>query len=97
MVSNANSKGRNAKRKLSAITEVERAKFGNRMDVIYRSGITEYGCLEIGHKNNITKEMWDAEIKLPIVMKDILVSLTNVAVDLLHELHTTGYNISGKI
>ncbi|KAG2216298.1 hypothetical protein INT45_012770 [Circinella minor] len=87
-------KGRNNKRKLSAITEMERAKLGNKMDVIYRSGTTEYGCLEIGQKNNATKEMWDSEIKLPVVIKDILISLTNVAVDLLHELHTIGYNIS---
>ncbi|KAI7847129.1 hypothetical protein BDC45DRAFT_26762 [Circinella umbellata] len=57
MISIANNKERNNKRKLSAIIEVERAQSGNKMDVIYRSGTTEYGCFEIGQKNNATKEM----------------------------------------
>ncbi|KAI9495029.1 hypothetical protein BDB00DRAFT_760860, partial [Zychaea mexicana] len=93
--SKANSKAQNFKRKLSAIEHVENIKTARKMDMIFASGEVEYRPLEIGQKFDLTKELRDSRLKLPIVMKDQLLSIYHTAPKLLHNIRILGYYING--
>lgn len=93
--SKANGFAKNAKRKLSAVDQVEHKRMGRRMDAIYEGSNVELGCLEIGQISDQTKEMHDSKLKLPMVMKDMMLAIMTSAPDLLHHIHIVGYNING--
>ncbi|KAG2223091.1 hypothetical protein INT45_008939 [Circinella minor] len=91
----ANAFAQNAKRKISAIDEVEKAKRGRSMDGILKCGEVEYGCIEIDQNTDSTKELKDSRLKLPIVMKDMFLKIYHYAPELQHKIHIVGYNING--
>ncbi|KAI9494785.1 hypothetical protein BDB00DRAFT_871059 [Zychaea mexicana] len=65
-----------------------------RGDIIFKSGKLELGCAEIGAAKNQTKEMRDSLLRLPIVLRDMLLLATFPPL-LLHKCHIIGYSISG--
>ena len=73
--SKASRDGRNAKRKLSFMEEMQNVKMGRRMDDGYEGSGVELGAIKIGHHDDTTKEFRDARLKLPMVMKDMLSTL----------------------
>ena len=96
--STANASANNNKRKLSAIEPIERQKMGRRMDTVYAGKRqVEVGCMEIGKSINQTKEWQDGRLKMPIVMRDMLMSMVEETPALLHTLHTMGYSINGML
>ena len=97
MTSHANGKEQNTKRKLSAVESVPNAKIGRRMDMVFKAGRLEYGALEFGQKADDTKELRDSRIKLPHVMKDMLLTIMHAAPELLRSIHIVGYNINGML
>ncbi|KAI7858785.1 hypothetical protein BDC45DRAFT_564895 [Circinella umbellata] len=95
--SSANAAATNQKRKLSAVEPVDNLKMGRRTDTSYiGGGDVELGCLEIGKASDQTKEFMDGSIKMPIVMRDMLLKLVEESQALVNELHTLGYVIMGN-
>ena len=45
------------------------------MDAVYVGGRKELGCMEIGHDVDQTKGLKDGSMKMPIVMKDMLLQI----------------------
>ncbi|KAI9488879.1 hypothetical protein BDB00DRAFT_771698, partial [Zychaea mexicana] len=92
----ANAEASNNKRKISAVNVVNSLKIGRRMDTVYvGAGDVELGCLKIGKTSDQTKEWSNGLIKMPIVMRDMLLKMVNRSPDLINKLHTMGYNING--
>ncbi|KAG2222833.1 hypothetical protein INT45_000448 [Circinella minor] len=82
--STANAAATDRKRKLSA-------------DTTYIGGDgVELGCLEIGKTNIQTKELMDGSIKMPVVMRDMLMELVEETTPLVNKLHILGYVIMGN-
>ena len=75
MISKSNQDSIDSKRKFSAVEVIQRVKLARRMDDIYRGDEIEYSCMEIGHHGDNTKELYDSYLKLPIVMKDMFMSI----------------------
>ncbi|ORX53660.1 hypothetical protein DM01DRAFT_1287676, partial [Hesseltinella vesiculosa] len=93
----ANAISRNCKRRLSSTNELPRYKVGHKMDTfLYSSGDTELGCLEIGGTSNQTEQLGDAYLKLPIVMKDMMVHILKTTSVEASKIHIVGYAIHGK-
>ena len=92
----ANAAASNGKRKLSAIDEIQRKAMGRRMDAIYAGGGIEPGCMEIGTAADLTKELKDGKMKMPVVLKDMLLQIVEAVPTLLHQPNVTGYVINGK-
>ncbi|KAI9484340.1 hypothetical protein BDB00DRAFT_153947 [Zychaea mexicana] len=94
--STASASATNQKRKLSAVDPVENLKMGRRTDTTYIGGNgVELGCLEIGRTNDQTKEFIDGSIKMPMVMRDMLLKLVEENPALVNQLHILGYLIMG--
>ncbi|KAI7900361.1 uncharacterized protein BX663DRAFT_459008 [Cokeromyces recurvatus] len=55
----SNSNAKNAKRKIAAIEEMASKKMGRKIDTIYAGDNFEFGALEIGSKDDQTKEIKD--------------------------------------
>lgn len=91
----ANADARNRKRLLSAMKQTPNAKQGHKMDTIYLAGDNELGCLEISGTNDTSKAMKDGQIKMPIVMKDMLLRIAKTTNARLIDIRILGYNISG--
>lgn len=53
----ANATAKNIKQRLSVIDAIANRKMGRKIDMIYSSGKTKVACLEIGGKNDQSKEM----------------------------------------
>ncbi|KAI9466435.1 hypothetical protein BDB00DRAFT_872194 [Zychaea mexicana] len=69
---------------------------GRRTDTTYIGGNgVELGCLEIGRTNDQTKEFIDGSIKMPMVMRDMLLKLVEENPALVNQLHILGYLIMG--
>ncbi|KAI8149278.1 hypothetical protein BJV82DRAFT_587343 [Fennellomyces sp. T-0311] len=94
--SKANASACNKKRKLSAVDEVQRKAMGRKMDVVYIGGRKELGCMEVGSHVDQTKEWTDGRLKMPVVMKDMLLQIVEEAPALLHKIGITGYLINGN-
>ncbi|KAG2217669.1 hypothetical protein INT45_006178 [Circinella minor] len=92
--SEANATAVNQNRQLSSIKAISNRKMGRRGDIIFSSGHTELGCTEIGAANNQTKEIRDSLLKMPLVLRDMLL-LATFSPNLLHQSHVIGYSISG--
>ncbi|KAG1442653.1 hypothetical protein G6F56_010976 [Rhizopus delemar] len=92
----ANSLAKNNKRKLSAVEQLSNVKMGHKMDTIYVSGNVELGCLEIGGVPCQTKAWHDSRMKMPFVMKDMLMNIVKKAPVKINEVHVVGYIINGK-
>lgn len=92
----ASSKAVNSKRKLSSMEEVPRKAAGRKMDTIYVAAEMELGALEIGGKKNDTKDLIDGQLKLPIVMKDMLKFIADKHPAVKEKVKIVGYNIQGK-
>ncbi|KAI9467450.1 hypothetical protein BDB00DRAFT_777725, partial [Zychaea mexicana] len=93
--SKANAIATNKKCKLSAINEVQRRAASRKIDAVYIGGRRGLGCMETGSTVDQTKELMDGYMKMPIVMKDMLLQIVEEAPSLLHEIDITGYVISG--
>lgn len=65
--------------------------------MLFKKGTLEFGCLEAGRSNveNGTKELCDGFFKMPKVMKDMLVQMTNASPTLIRELAVCGFLIMG--
>ncbi|KAG0178932.1 hypothetical protein DFQ28_003560, partial [Apophysomyces sp. BC1034] len=92
--STANATARNRKRRLSASEIIANRKVGRKVDTVYCSGSTELGCLEIGGVYDQTKEFRDSRMKMPTVLRDMLL-LLSFTPTLLREVHVVGYSING--
>ena len=84
----------NQNRQSSSIKPISNRKMGRRRDTIFNSGHIELGCTEIGSAKDQTKEIRDSLLKMPIVLRDMLLSAT-FSPNLLHQSHVIGYSISG--
>lgn len=69
---------------------------GRRTDTVYVAGNVELGCLEIGGPTDQTKEWKDSRIKMPIVMKDMLLQIAETSPSIVNKVHILGYVINGK-
>lgn len=69
---------------------------GHKMDTVYLSGKHELGCLEIGGCPDSTKSLKDGKIKMPIVLKDMLLSIIANTDTKPQDIHLVGYIINGK-
>ncbi|KAI8391810.1 uncharacterized protein BYT42DRAFT_558157 [Radiomyces spectabilis] len=87
----ANADALNPKRLLSAMKQAPNAKPGHRMDTIYLAGDKELGCLEIGGTSDISKAMKDGQMKLPIVMKDMLLRIAKTTNIRVTDIRIVGY------
>ncbi|KAL1933711.1 hypothetical protein VTP01DRAFT_7801, partial [Rhizomucor pusillus] len=92
--SRANAAALNSKRRLSAVDEIENRKMGRKVDTVYVSGSTELGCTEIGAVVDQTKAFKDSSIKMPSVLRDMLLMVTYTP-ELLRECHVLGYSMNG--
>ncbi|CEJ02601.1 hypothetical protein RMCBS344292_16601 [Rhizopus microsporus] len=65
---------------------------GRKVDMIFKSTSAELGCMECGRSDgvNTTKEMSDGLIKLPKVLKDMFISLYNIAPSLVNDFAIPG-------
>lgn len=72
---------------------------GRKVDMIFKSTSAELGCMECGRSDgvNTTKEMSDGLIKLPKVLKDMFISLYNIAPSLVNDFAIPGVIIMSKI
>ncbi|KAI9488284.1 hypothetical protein BDB00DRAFT_848860 [Zychaea mexicana] len=95
--SEANATARNTKRKLSAIEPIANKKMGSRTDIIYKISNIELGCLEIGGKVDATKEYKDSMIKMPPVLKDMIIAVAERKRASLRKIHVLGYNINAVL
>ncbi|KAI9493974.1 hypothetical protein BDB00DRAFT_820178 [Zychaea mexicana] len=95
--SEANATARNTKRKLSAIEPITNKKMGSRTDIIYKISNIELGCLEIGGKVDATKEYKDSMIKMPPVLKDMIIAVAERKRASLRKIHVLGYNINAVL
>ncbi|KAL9552991.1 hypothetical protein MBANPS3_003515 [Mucor bainieri] len=93
--SESNSIASNSKRRLSSTEEITRKAMGRKMDTIYIGGNCELGALEIGLKNDSTKNFPDGYMKLPMVMRDMLCHIVSKHPTLKSQVSITGYNIQG--
>ncbi|KAI8144670.1 hypothetical protein BJV82DRAFT_605789 [Fennellomyces sp. T-0311] len=91
----ASAKASNSKRKLSSVDEITRKAMGRKMDTVYVGGEIELGAMEIGGLQDDTKGFKDGMVKLPRVMKDMLVAIANKAPSCLRQTHITGFSING--
>lgn len=66
---------------------------GRRMDAVYVSAGVYLGALEIGGKNDNTKDFKDGYIKLPHVMKDQLKAIIDDHPSIMPDVAIVGYNI----
>ncbi|KAL7310821.1 hypothetical protein PS15m_010265 [Mucor circinelloides] len=89
----ASSQTSNSKRKLSSMEEVSRKAAGRKMDTIYAAAEMELGALEIGSKKNGIKDLIDGQLKLPIVMKDMLKFIADKHPTIKEKVNIVGYNI----
>ncbi|CAO3593894.1 unnamed protein product [Absidia cylindrospora] len=55
----------------------------------------EIGCLEADRTSNLTKAWDDGRLKMPIVMKDMLLEILNSNSVHVNDIHIIGYLISG--
>ncbi|KAG2221220.1 hypothetical protein INT45_013931 [Circinella minor] len=92
--SKANADALNNGCQLSSVKPIANRKMGRRGDTIFESGKLELGCTEIGAAKDQTKEIYDSLLKMPIVLRDMLLSAT-FSPSILHEAHIIGYSISG--
>jgi hypothetical protein len=76
-----------------------RKLFGRKIDMVFKSTSAELGCMECDRSDgvNTTKEMSDGMIKLPKVLKDMFVSLCNLAPSLVNDFTIPGIIIMSKI
>ncbi|KAI9492312.1 hypothetical protein BDB00DRAFT_939777 [Zychaea mexicana] len=91
--SEANATSVNQDRTLSAIKLIANRKMERRVDMLFNCGHIEFGCTEIGATKDQTKEMRDSFLKMPIVLRDMLL-LATFRPNLLHQSHVIGYSIS---
>ncbi|KAG0169475.1 hypothetical protein DFQ29_009678 [Apophysomyces sp. BC1021] len=92
--SRANAAALNSKRRLSAVDVIENRRMGRRVDTVYVSGTTELGCVEIGAAVDQTKALKDNSVKMPSVLRDMLLMVTYTPA-LLRGCHVLGYSMSG--
>ncbi|KAI9278730.1 hypothetical protein BDA99DRAFT_420074, partial [Phascolomyces articulosus] len=93
--SEANGAAVNQNRLLSSTEPIQNKKMGRRGDTIFSYGNIELGCTEIGPAKDQTKEFRDSMLKMPIVLRDMLL-LTAFAPSLLHQSHVIRYGIFGS-
>ncbi|KAI9491827.1 hypothetical protein BDB00DRAFT_747590, partial [Zychaea mexicana] len=63
-------------------------------DTIYKYGARELGCCEVGAAKDQSKAFHDCSLKMPLVLRDMLLQLTYTP-SLLHKSHVIGYSITG--
>ncbi|KAI9492424.1 hypothetical protein BDB00DRAFT_765343, partial [Zychaea mexicana] len=93
--SEANANAINSSRQLSSITAISNRRMGRRGNTIFKYGSKELGCSEVGAARDQTKAFRDSAIKLPLVLIDMLLSVTYHP-SLLHACHVIGYSVSGQ-
>ena len=74
-----------------------RQKPGRKMDYLFLYNKYELGCGECGLDSgiNTTKELSDANFKMPKVMRDMLIKLVSRSPSLKRDLVITGFYIGG--
>ena len=84
----------NKKRTISAIEPACNRRMGRKIDVIYSAARKGIGCIEIGKDDNQSKEMKDGMLKMPLIMHDMLIDLSETE-ELLRHAQVLGYVING--
>lgn len=98
MTSDTSSKQLNRKRKLSSTEQINRQKSGKRVDLLFKYGDFELGAYEAAKcsKDYSNKGISDSQLKLPKILKGMLLRLLIVAPKKLRQLKTVGIVTSGK-
>jgi len=78
---------------------LSRQKSGRKMDHLFLYKNNELGCGECGLVGgvNTTKELSDANFKMPRVMRDMLIKLVGLSPALKRDLVITGFYIGGQL
>lgn len=67
------------------------------MDTVYVASNVDLGCLESKCSVNDTKEKVDSRVKMPIIMREMLLEIVvMMPYTMLSKVHIVGYNIDGK-
>lgn len=95
--SNASADSRNINRTIASIDEIARKTSGRKVDMLFKANSMEFGCTECGrfgvYKN--TKELTEGTFKMPKVMKDMFVHLSNSSPSLVSDLAVAGFLLMG--
>lgn len=91
--------GRSIFREVFTGTKRRRNAVGAKLDILYRSAATEFGCCEVGRLDVTpvdTKYIDDSFFKMPKTLRDMLVTLYRQKPGTLQKLTTVGYLLMGK-
>lgn len=67
-LSTSSASGLNSTRTIASINQAVRKSMGRKVDMVYKLGPNEYGCMECGkNENDSTKKLTDSMFKFPIV------------------------------
>ncbi|KAL9538771.1 hypothetical protein MBANPS3_010684 [Mucor bainieri] len=97
-VSAAVATGRNIYREISTSVKRRRKTQGAKLDILYRSGMDEVGCCEVGKLDVTTvdsKYLDDGLLKMPKTLRDMLVALCRQKLGVAMDLTTVGYLLMG--
>ncbi|KAG2223687.1 hypothetical protein INT45_007265, partial [Circinella minor] len=95
--SRASTQAKNASRSLSGEEMISRRATGRKVDLLFKSGLSEYACAEAGKQLEVdsTKELVETKFICPKTLRDMLVKLGELQPKKLHELVLVGFIFSG--
>ncbi|ORZ18879.1 hypothetical protein BCR42DRAFT_411781 [Absidia repens] len=102
VTSEASTTAMNLKRGLGGVERKDRIKCAPKVDLLYRKGNVELGCMEAGREQGIltgsssTKELNCGWLKLPKTLKDMLYTMTVRLPALTNKLYATGFIVMGS-
>ena len=84
-------------RSLSGDGVIGRKAIGKKVDLLFKSGLSEYACGEAGKQSKVdsTKELIETKFICPKTLRDMLVKLGQLQPNKLHELVLVGFIFSG--
>ena len=97
-VSKATTARINTDRSIAAVNAMSRRKIGTKTDLLFTTEFLEFGTCEAGKISDVnnTKTIYEAGMKIPKTLKDMLSLLANECPSQIRELKTCGFVISGR-
>ncbi|KAI7847654.1 hypothetical protein BDC45DRAFT_341073 [Circinella umbellata] len=95
--SGASTQAKNASHSLSREEMISRRATDRKVDLLFKSGLSEYACAEAGKQLEVdtTKELVETKFICPKTLRDMLVKLGELQPKKLHELVLVGFIFSG--
>ncbi|KAL9542367.1 hypothetical protein MBANPS3_008653 [Mucor bainieri] len=90
--------GRNIYEEVASGTRKRRKATGSKLDILYKTGVDELGCAEVGNLSVTAddEKNYDAgKLKMPKTLRDMLVALATRNLNKAKELITVGYLLMG--